>query len=76
MAPISLKACRRCGGDLHHDVDIYGRYLTCLQCGYSLDQSEATKLYDRLVKPSKDKPEANPPQTHSGPDDEMIDTSS
>ena len=76
MAAISLKACLRCGGDLHHDIDIYGRYLTCLQCGYSLDQKQSPQLYNRLVKPSKDTPEAHPEQTHSGPDDAMIDTSS
>ncbi len=76
MAAILFKACSRCKGDLHHGQDIYGRYLTCLQCGYVVDQTASPDLYDRLVKPSKDTPEAHPAQTHSGPDDEMIDTSS
>ena len=76
MARITFGACPRCEGDLHHDIDIYGKYLTCLQCGYTLDQSESTEVYDRLVKPSKGTPDARPEQTHQALDDEMIDTSS
>ena len=76
MPPISFKACPRCDGDLHQQADIYGKYLTCLQCGYSVDQSGDDSLYERLVKPSKDTREAHPTQPHSGPCDEIIDTSS
>lgn len=32
-----LKSCPRCGGDLFIDRDIYGHYISCLQCGYMLD---------------------------------------
>ncbi|MEE8518243.1 MAG: hypothetical protein V3S98_03870 [Dehalococcoidia bacterium] len=28
-----LKACNRCGGDLHETEDMYGAYQHCLQCG-------------------------------------------
>ena len=33
-----LKGCPRCGGDLVPESDIYGPYLTCLQCGSMVDQ--------------------------------------
>ena len=75
MTTISFKSCPRCRGDLHYESDIYGKYLTCLQCGYSLDQSEAAKLYDRLKNSPKSTPDAHLSQTHSGPHDEMIDSS-
>ena len=32
-----LKACRRCGGDLHESADMYGRYHQCIQCGNVVD---------------------------------------
>ncbi|HJX13592.1 MAG TPA: hypothetical protein VJ377_08715 [Dehalococcoidales bacterium] len=27
------KACKRCGGDLSLECDIYGVYVECIQCG-------------------------------------------
>ena len=32
-----LKCCPRCKGDIHLDTDTYGRFLECLQCGFSRD---------------------------------------
>ena len=31
---IKLKACPKCHGDLYLERDQYGRYMSCLQCGY------------------------------------------
>ena len=31
---IKLKACPKCHGDLYLQRDQYGRYMSCLQCGY------------------------------------------
>ncbi len=31
---IKLKACPKCHGDLYLEKDQYGRFLSCLQCGY------------------------------------------
>ncbi len=37
----SLKGCRRCGGDLYEDWDPpYGRYVSCLQCGFRPSDGE------------------------------------
>ncbi len=30
---IRAKACKRCGGDLSVECDIYGVYIECIQCG-------------------------------------------
>ncbi len=30
---IWLKSCYKCGGDLHAFRDMYGSYVSCLQCG-------------------------------------------
>ena len=32
-----LKACPKCNGDLELQQDSYGKYLTCLQCGWLRD---------------------------------------
>ncbi len=28
------KGCKRCGGDLAMEGDVYGTYVACLQCGH------------------------------------------
>lgn len=28
------KGCKRCGGDLSMEGDVYGSYVACLQCGH------------------------------------------
>lgn len=39
-----FKECPRCNGDLREEADIYGRYLSCVQCGYILNQTEEVRL--------------------------------
>ena len=34
---IWFKGCPRCSGDLIHDRDQYGHFVTCAQCGFSKD---------------------------------------
>jgi DNA-directed RNA polymerase subunit M/transcription elongation factor TFIIS len=34
---IEFKGCPKCHGDLYLSKDMYGKYLTCLQCGYLKD---------------------------------------
>lgn len=29
-----FKSCPRCKGDLYEDTDFYGRFVSCIQCGY------------------------------------------
>jgi len=40
-----LKRCPRCSGDLFEQVDHYGNFVTCMQCGFSKD------VHDDLVDP-------------------------
>jgi DNA-directed RNA polymerase subunit M/transcription elongation factor TFIIS len=37
---IKLKACPKCHGDLYLERDQYGRYMSCLQCGYLTELPE------------------------------------
>ena len=39
-----LKACPRCGGDLGQETDVYGSYVSCLQCGRYLTEAEEVTL--------------------------------
>ena len=32
-----FKRCPRCTGDLYEDRDVYGPFITCVQCGFSRD---------------------------------------
>jgi hypothetical protein len=40
-----LKACPRCKGDLFLDEDNYGKFQSCLQCGYMRDLSHASRKF-------------------------------
>ena len=39
-----FKECPRCRGDLREESDIYGRYISCVQCGYIPSQAEEACL--------------------------------
>jgi len=43
-----LKSCPRCRGDLVLDSDYYGHYVSCIQCGASLDKSQQGIVEQRL----------------------------
>ena len=38
---IKFKVCPRCRGDLYLAEDVFGRYLSCFQCGYLKDVEKA-----------------------------------
>jgi len=37
---IRLKGCKRCGGDLSLECDIYGVYAECIQCGANWSKTD------------------------------------
>ena len=37
---VKRKGCKRCGGDLSLECDIYGVYAECIQCGANWNESE------------------------------------
>jgi hypothetical protein len=39
---VRAKACKRCGGDLSLECDIYGVYIQCIQCGATWNKSDLT----------------------------------
>jgi len=50
---IRLKGCKRCGGDLSLECDIYGVYAECIQCG--ANWSKTAMLVPASKKSRKDK---------------------
>ena len=41
---VRSKACKRCGGDLSLECDIYGVYAECIQCGASWSKRDMMTL--------------------------------
>jgi hypothetical protein len=40
LSIIQSKACKRCGGDLSIESDIYGLYIECIQCGATFSKKD------------------------------------
>ncbi len=40
---IAFKGCPKCHGDLYLSKDMYGKYISCLQCGYMKDLPTESK---------------------------------
>jgi hypothetical protein len=40
LSLIRRKSCKRCGGDLSIECDIYGVYIECIQCGATYTKDE------------------------------------
>ncbi|MEE8442754.1 MAG: hypothetical protein V3S37_03305 [Dehalococcoidia bacterium] len=39
-----IKQCPRCQGDLYHNRDMYGDFVSCLQCGNYLPDAQVAEL--------------------------------
>ena len=48
---IKFKVCPRCRGDLYLAEDIFGKYFSCLQCGY-LKDLEGPRMESRALPAS------------------------
>lgn len=49
---VRLKGCTKCGGDITLDNDMYGYYVSCLQCGKVmayLDTEDAPQSIDAAL---------------------------
>ena len=54
---IKFKVCPRCRGDLLLAEDIFGKYLSCLQCGYLLDLNiprDSSAVVDLTTEEARD----------------------
>ncbi len=40
-----IKACRRCQGDLYKVEDMYGSYISCVQCSHDLTPAEEAAFF-------------------------------
>ncbi len=50
---IRAKACKRCGGDLSLECDIYGVYIQCIQCGANFNREDLLATAREADKPLK-----------------------
>jgi hypothetical protein len=60
LCVIRVKACKRCGGDLSLECDIYGVYIQCIQCGATWSKQDlvlpAARDTENSLKAKKAKP--------------------
>jgi hypothetical protein len=42
LSLIRRKACKRCGGNLSIECDVYGIYIECIQCGATWNKEDLT----------------------------------
>jgi hypothetical protein len=60
LSLIRRKACKRCGGDLSIECDVYGVYIECIQCGATWNKEDlklaSTQLNTNSVKGAAVKP--------------------
>jgi len=40
LSLVRVKACKRCGGDLSIECDIYGVFIECIQCGATFNKND------------------------------------
>jgi hypothetical protein len=54
LSLIRRKACKKCGGDLSVECDIYGVYIECIQCGATWSKEDLklamTQKNENIVK--------------------------
>jgi hypothetical protein len=47
LSLIRAKACKKCGGDLSLECDIYGVYIQCIQCGANFSKEQLLTMTDK-----------------------------
>jgi hypothetical protein len=52
LCVIRAKACKRCGGDLSLECDVYGVYIQCIQCGANWNEQDLLFPSAREIKNS------------------------
>jgi hypothetical protein len=57
LSLVRRKSCKRCGGDLSVECDVYGVFIECIQCG-------ATYSKNDLKMAAMNSPENSVKQTH------------
>jgi hypothetical protein len=61
LSVIRPKGCKRCGGDLSLECDIYGVYIQCIQCGANWNENEVkltAQDADKILKVVRARPAA------------------
>jgi hypothetical protein len=63
LSLIRAKGCKRCGGDLSLECDIYGVYIQCIQCGATWNKEDLAPLLARDASKSLRAVKARPMET-------------
>ena len=66
LCVVRPKACKRCGGDLSLECDIYGVYIECIQCGANWHRTDITLPIARKAKTGVNAAKARPPAPTGG----------
>ncbi|MBN1162026.1 MAG: hypothetical protein JXA17_08770 [Dehalococcoidales bacterium] len=48
---VRAKACKRCGGDLSIECDVYGVYIECIQCGATWTKNDLKYIPSQKNEP-------------------------
>ncbi len=58
---VRKKSCKRCGGDLSIECDIYGVFIECIQCGATYNKNDLKLASMNSIEPAtKPAPAATP----------------
>ncbi len=57
---VRSKACKRCGGDLSIECDIYGVYIECIQCGATWTKNDLKHIPFQKSEPNLKPIDAKP----------------
>ena len=60
---IQRKTCRRCSVDLYLERDVFGSYITCIRCGFLLDQEATDAMLARMANTSAATNTTPPPES-------------
>jgi hypothetical protein len=52
LSIIQVKACKRCGGDLSIESDIYGIFIECIQCGATYSKKDLQLMNSQKNSPN------------------------
>jgi hypothetical protein len=66
LSIIQSKACKRCGGDLSIECDVYGAFIECIQCGATYSKKDL-KLAESPKSSSNMKAETTKPLATTSP---------
>lgn len=68
LSLVRAKACKRCGGDLSIECDVYGVFIECIQCGatWTRNDLKLASLRESVSNPKEEDTKHLATTTHHG----------